>query len=231
MVFGNKIINPETKVMLKIENFELERVYENTFLGVKMDPNFNWKPQVKHVHSKISKGIGVMRKVKRFLNHKSMCTLYNSLILPHLSYCAEIWGNTYKTTLDPIEKIQKKAIRIVNDAGYLDHTTPLFIKCKALKFADIVQLKTAQIVFRARHNLLPENLQTLFQNRDGRYELRRAMNFKHPRARINVKEYSVSVCGVKLWNSLPESLQQSGTESQFKRKFKKMAIEKYKCEE
>ena len=40
---------------------------------------------------------------------------------------------------------------------YLDHVHPLFVQC--LKFFDIVKLKTLIIIYKAKTNMLPINLQ------------------------------------------------------------------------
>ena len=40
-----------------------------------------------------------------------MLLLYNSLFLPFLSYCVEIWANTYNTKLKAIVTIQQKGCK------------------------------------------------------------------------------------------------------------------------
>ena len=52
--------------------------------------------------------------------------MYNSLIHSHLLYCIEIWGTAYKTSLQPLYLLQKRAVRLICNAGYRDHSEPLF---------------------------------------------------------------------------------------------------------
>ena len=47
--------------------------------------------------SKLSKCIAIIYKAKHLLDKDSLVMLYYSLFVPYLSYCSEIWGNTYKT--------------------------------------------------------------------------------------------------------------------------------------
>jgi len=82
--------------------------------------------------------------------------LYCSLILPYLSYACDIWGNTYKSQLHTWILIIKKAILKIVKASYLDHTNPLFVHYKIL---DVVKLKTLIIIYKAKNNMLPINLQ------------------------------------------------------------------------
>ena len=77
-----------------INEVEVERVSAIKVLGVIIDNNLNWKPHISYTKNKISKSIAILYKVKDFLNEKSLYTLYCSLVLPYIIYCAEVWGNT-----------------------------------------------------------------------------------------------------------------------------------------
>ena len=46
--------------------------------------------------------------------------------MPYLKYCCEIWGNTYKSRVQPLHIIQKRAIRICQKADFRSHSRPLF---------------------------------------------------------------------------------------------------------
>uniref|UniRef100_A0A0E9TS32 Uncharacterized protein n=1 Tax=Anguilla anguilla TaxID=7936 RepID=A0A0E9TS32_ANGAN len=50
----------------------------------------------------MSKTIAILYKTKDILNQKSLYILYCSPIVPYITYCVEVWGNTYKTSTYPI---------------------------------------------------------------------------------------------------------------------------------
>ena len=52
MIFGN--CKKSENIEVKIEGVNLERVYENKFLGVIIDDKICWKPHIKHIQTKIS---------------------------------------------------------------------------------------------------------------------------------------------------------------------------------
>ena len=81
---------------------------------------------------KKTKSIGIINNIKYYIYITSPTrrTLYCSLVLPYLQYCNIVWAKTYPTNLDKILKLQKRAIRIVANVGYRDHTQPLFSKFK-----------------------------------------------------------------------------------------------------
>lgn len=96
-----------------INDVEIERVSEIKFLGVIIDNKLCWKPHITYIKAKMSKSIAILYKVKDLLNQKSLYTLYCSVVVPYITYCVEVWGNTYKTNTNPIVMLQKRAIRIV----------------------------------------------------------------------------------------------------------------------
>ena len=80
------------------------------------------------IKSKISKGLGIIYKAKTFLPQHILRTLYYSFIYPYLVYCIEIWGMAANIHLNRILKIQTRIIRILNSAGSIEQSKPLFIK-------------------------------------------------------------------------------------------------------
>ena len=62
---------------------------------------------------KISRGIGILSKLRHFVTDDIFTQLYYSLVCPFLAYGLVVWGNTYATTLKPVVTLQKQALRII----------------------------------------------------------------------------------------------------------------------
>lgn len=229
MIFGNS--NTEAQEAIQIEGVVIERVHEIKFLGVIIDDRISWNSHIKYIATKISRSISVIAKVKHILNIKALHTLYNSLILPYLYYCSMIWGNTYKSTLRPIVMLQKRVIRLIHKVGFLAHTNPLFLKSKIMKFYDIVEFQSVQMLFKARHKLLPSQIQKRFHERTGCYELRDELNFRTQKHCTTLKSFSLTVKGVQLWNNLEIVIKRSSNINLFKYKYKQKIFAKYRDEE
>ena len=229
MIFSNLKIDSE--VSIKVDGIEIERVFENKFLGVIIDDKINWKSHIKYIHSKLARSISVLSKARHVLDYKSLRMLYCSLVLPYLNYCSEVWGNTYKSSLHAITILQKRAIRIIHNVGYRDHTNSLFLNSNLLKFMDIIEYKTAIIMYKARNKQLPANIQVLFSDREGGYNLRGELKLKTAFARIKVKSFCISVCGVQLWNNMNVEIMQCSNMIQFKKRYKQNIIMRYKEDE
>ena len=135
MVFSNKRVE---LLPVKLNGAELVQVNVTKFLGVQIDSKFSWVNQINAVKRKISSAIGSMYKIKDKVNESTLLTTYNTLILPHLSYGCEIWGNTYDCRIKDLVLLQKRAIRLIDKVGYRDHTSNIFRKYNLLKFKDLI---------------------------------------------------------------------------------------------
>lgn len=147
-------------------------VNELKFLGVIIVHKISWKSHINYIKSKISKTLAIMSKTKYILDSKALNILYQSLIVPYMTYCVEIWGNTNKTIVKPIVILQKRAIRIINKTDYYHPTNKLFINSNLLKFNDLVEFNIAKIMFKVINNIVPDCVQNLFQMRSTHYDLR-----------------------------------------------------------
>ena len=124
MLFSNKLGEP--KIKIKLDNIDLEAPTETTFLGVIIDNKLTWKPHIKHIFNKISKSIAILRILRFSFPKNIMRMIYMSLIFSHINYCNLIWGSACKSTLEPLFRLQKKSIRLVNNSHYFEHTAPIF---------------------------------------------------------------------------------------------------------
>ena len=124
-------------VKLRIRSVNLSQVSSHTFLGVKIDSELNWKEHIETIHSKLCQVGGIFHRVRKLIDNKSAKMLYCCLFLPHLSYCAEVWGNTYETSLKKVITAQKRIVRVMNCDELLAHTSPIFQANRLLKFVDI----------------------------------------------------------------------------------------------
>ena len=154
--------------------------------------------------------------------------LYNSLFVPYLTYCSEIWGNTYKTNINCVYLLQKKVLRIVCNVDYRYHSNVLFKELRILKLFDSIELKTAMLMYKANKKMLPLNIQRLFSvDEVTYYNTRQLTNMKQVYIRTTLKSKCISICGVKLWNSLKMDLRNSTTLPRFKKEYKNSLLRNY----
>ena len=44
--------------------------------------------------------------------------MYNSLVLPHFTYCLTVWSDNSCTLINKLYKVQKRAARVITGSGY-----------------------------------------------------------------------------------------------------------------
>ena len=80
------ISNQQNTIDIRIRDSILTNVSTVKFLGVTLDENLNFNDHVKNVTTKISKSVGVMRRLHCQLPADVMVMLYYSLVYSHLTY-------------------------------------------------------------------------------------------------------------------------------------------------
>ena len=59
-------------------------------------------------------------------------------------------------------KLQKRAVRIIANKEYRDHTNPLFLDGNLLKIAEIYKLELSKLMFKVHKNILTISDSTTF---------------------------------------------------------------------
>ena len=76
-----------------------------------------------------------MNRVKHVLTSSALYSLYCTLVMPYLTYCCEVWGNNYKTRIQSLFILQKRAIGLYRDvwiAAIASSTTSLVTRTAAI---------------------------------------------------------------------------------------------------
>ena len=92
-------------------------------------------------------GGGAIPPPRYFANPK----YYHSIFLSYMTYCIVVWGKTFISNLSSLNSIHKKVVRLISNCKY-NSSSVIFRKLRVLKFLDIVNFKTAEIVFKAVRN-------------------------------------------------------------------------------
>ena len=120
---------------------------------------------INYVKNKISKSSGILFKVRNYLDKNTLKQLYYSFVYPYLIYGIEIWGNASNIHLDPINKLQKRCIRIITFSHYLDSTNPLFRKLEILNLKKIVIHRISLMMYKHSLNIVPKYISMMFQRK------------------------------------------------------------------
>ena len=188
-----------------INNSKITRTPTVKYLGIIIDENLKFDAHINTLASKISKNIGIMSRVRYFLSSKQLLLLYNSLILPYLNYCAVVWGFSYDSRLLKIIRLQKRALRIIDNKPYFYPSNQLFVKYKMLKVPELVRAQSIVILLAFLNGTLPPIFSRLFKvNRP--LNTRSYEHFSVPFTRMNFRLFSISFAAPRAWNRIVGSL-------------------------
>ena len=81
--------NPE----IVIGNHIIQHVSSKKVLGVIIDEQLKWKEHNDAQCKKISKSIALLRRAKQFVNEDTLLNMFNAFILPHFTYCSNVWSD------------------------------------------------------------------------------------------------------------------------------------------
>ena len=185
------------------------------YLGVLIDSKLLFHDHIHKIRSKLSRAVGILCKLKNLFPSCILKKLYFAFFHSHLLYCLTIWSATYKTYLEPLRKLQNKAMRVINNMQWSSNSDPLFKKNKILKLDDLIKLETSKLMFNLDRCKLPTSFTKYFKKVSQIHfrVTRSSVNNKLylPRYRSNRLQRSLKSRGVKVWNDVPCNLKKNCT--------------------
>ena len=179
------------------------------YLGAYIDQHLNWGPQIKHINNKLAKNIGIITKLRHYVNLHTLKQLYYSFIYPYLTYAITSWGSACKTRLNKIRTKQNKCIRSIFFAHSRENATPYYNLLDILKLDNIFKLKVALFAHKIINN--PTGIPTIFSGTlplasDFHSHYTRFvsnLNFRRPLIHNNYGASTFTFIASKIWETIP----------------------------
>ena len=161
--------------------------------------------------------VGIIKRTFNKLNEENFKILYKSLVRPILEYCTPIWFPLNKREAEEIEKVQRRATKLVNkvrNKTYEDRTENLNLTTGTLyyrrKRTDMIQ------TFKIFHGLDDLNSSQFFKT-DPKSKTR-GHKFKIVKKSVSTKlrQNSFSVRVENDWNKLPHTVVNAKSVNSFK---------------
>ena len=211
---------PSTPPEIFYGNTKLEIKNQSSFLGVIVDNKLKFNLHVKQICNKLSKSIGIIYKLKDSVPTKILINLYYSFAYPYLQYCNTTFSNTYNCHLEPLQVLQKRLLRLINNVPYLSHTNELFHKNSILKLKDINIYCTGIYVYK--------NIDSFPSISSHNYNTRNHTNLRSTFQRTSVTQQNISHMGPRIWNSIPPNIRSLPSINSFKRNLKLHLLSNYR---
>ncbi|RVE55041.1 hypothetical protein evm_000461 [Chilo suppressalis] len=123
-----------------------------SMLGMEVRSDLNPKDYIETVMKTASRKLGVLNKVLRFFTPDQLCLLYKMQVRSCVEYCSHLWDGSAKYLLDALDRLQRRAIRMIGDEEVTKHLEPLQL-CR--------DVATLSVFYRLYHGEYSEELFSL----------------------------------------------------------------------
>ena len=113
----------------------LEEAIVEKVLGVKIDQQLKFTDHVQAKVNAANKTLGFIRHSFQYLDKEIFTLLYKALVRPHLEFASCIWSPQHKYNKDAIERVQRRATKLVPGLYNLSYSERLSeLKLESLEF-------------------------------------------------------------------------------------------------
>ena len=158
-------------IELGIDGSQVKATDNVEFLGVVIDNKLNFKNHISKLMKKIGRQIDVLNRFKHILSFSTKIRVYRAfIIMPHFTYCSSVWHSCLKEDSDRLERLLERALRYV----YNDFCNGYDSLCSKIGYSISCRPKQDMllIIFKALKNSTPKYIQSLFNIRENKKNLR-----------------------------------------------------------
>ncbi|KAI5737904.1 hypothetical protein M8J77_000574 [Diaphorina citri] len=198
---ANRLHLNQSKTQHIVISLSTANTFENPdsvdLLGFRIDPQLKWHAHIDKVAKKVSSRIFLLRRLQTQVSREALKNAYYGLVHSILTYGILLWGHS--TSVPQLFILQKKAVRIVSGAQYLEHAKPLFIQLGILTLPSLFIL---QCLLHTKKNIAE------FPNFEAAhsYDTRNKNNLVPFHHRVYAARNGTNYHGISFYNKLPLSI-------------------------
>ena len=174
-----------------------------------------------HMEKAVAKALQILGLVKRtlvYFDKETVRMLYCALVRPHLEYANVIWHPRYKKHIYMLEKVQRKATRLVPGMEQRTYAERLRI----LRLPSLVYRRfrgDAIEIYKHTHGMYETSMRVPLENRPVIKTRGHAYRLSKERVRLDQRANYLFNRMVQAWNKLPAEVVQAPSVNAFKGRF------------
>ena len=209
------IFKSDNSLITKRLNFRLDgqQIFPKevvSYLGVKIDQNLNWTKYFDELIPKLARAVGILSKLRHFVNYQTLLSVYHALFSSHFCYSIQTWGYVPNYLLNKLNVLQNKALRIIHFQNYRAASIPLNIQSKILPLSSELKLRNCLLGYDILHNRSPKSFAGFCELMGKNHNhSTRASNFKvavHSTKTMKFGSFNIRSNVAKHWNEIVPKL-------------------------
>ena len=215
---------------MKIGNETVVNSNHEKLLGVIFDNKLQFDLHVTKLCSKAAQKLHALARISIFMTLEKRKLLMNAFISSQFSYCPLIWMCHSRSLNNRINRIHKRALRIVYEDYNLTYEE-LLIKSGSVEIHHRNLQILATEIYKSINNFSPLLMKEIFPIKDTKYNLRNENTFISRNVRsVQYGTETITFLGPRIWAQLPNEIKEkSNSLSIFKHKIKTWVPEKCPC--
>ena len=192
------------------------------YLGVTVSKNLQWHDQVGTVTKKANSTLHMVARNLRYCPRKSRTLAYCSLVRLKLEYCASVWDPHQQQDIESLEKVNRRATRVVYNKSWRDRKVSPTALLKELGWSPLEERRRTQrlcMMYKIVHGLVavpPTHLvKPNRQLRGHRYK------YQHISTNCEQSKHSFYPRTIREWNSLDANIAEAPSLESFRNRLSK----------
>ena len=193
----------------------LSKTVKEKDLGVTMNCNMKVSEQCRIAASKGNQVLGMIRRNITYKEKSLIVPLYKAIVRPHLEYCIQAWNPHLRKDIDMLEKIQRRAPKLI--PGLRDLRYEERLKEFGLTTLETRRLRGDQIeVFKILNGYENIDSNIFFEIRQSKITRGHNFTLVKKQSRLDVRKFSFSQRTIKVWNKLSTECVHASSVNMFK---------------
>jgi len=195
-------------------------------LGVMISSNFKFTEQCNKSAKKAMRILGMIKRNFKNLDCQSLRMLYCTYVRPHIEYCIQAWSPYFKKDIDALEKVQRRASKLIPDIRRFSYEARL--KKLNLYPLEIRRLRGDLIeAYKILHGF--EDVDpNLFFRRSNQIQLRgNSLKLYKKRSKLLLRAKFFSQRVVDHWNELPNDVVNASSLNSFKARLERYRMSRW----
>ena len=147
---------------------------------------------------------GIFNQLKDYVSNQLARKLYYAFVYSNISYGIEVYGSCSDTSLERLQVIQNKLLKLMLRLDPYTSTNMLHSELNILKVKDLYNTSLLLFVHANLQGDCPAAVKNYFVRRNSVYNTRQTGHLEYRRARLDLGTSRVQYHAAELWNLLSD---------------------------